>query len=61
VEIASSDVAQAGDYLRRFDLALSAPDAIHIAAAQRLGARLVTFDRGMARAAQALGAEIAED
>ena len=60
-EITSSDVAQASDYLRRFDLALSAPDAIHIAAALRLSARLVTFDRGMARAARALGAEIVEE
>ena len=31
------------------------PDAIHIAAAHRLDATIVTLDRGMARAATALG------
>jgi uncharacterized protein len=41
-------------------LPLRAPDAIHIAMAQRVGAALVTFDRRMAAAARALGIAAAE-
>jgi predicted nucleic acid-binding protein len=53
--IASPDVEQATQFVRRPELALRAPDAIHIAAAHRLGATLLTLDKGMARAAAALG------
>ena len=53
--IENSDVTQATGLVRRHELKLRAPDAIHIAAAHRLGATLVTLDRGMARAATALG------
>jgi predicted nucleic acid-binding protein len=49
------DVAVATAFLRRLDLTLRAPDAIHIAIAQRVDATLVTFDQGMATAALALG------
>ena len=55
VEIASSDIADANLLIRRPGIALRAPDAIHIAAAHRLGATLLTLDKGMARAAAALG------
>ena len=55
VEIDYSDVAKANIIVRRPGIALRAPDAIHIAAAHRLGATLLTLDRGMARAAAALG------
>jgi predicted nucleic acid-binding protein len=41
--------------LRRLDLNLRTPDAIHIAIAQRLGAELATFDVRMAESAEALG------
>jgi len=34
---------------------LRAPDAIHLAVADRLGATIATFDRGLAAAAEALG------
>lgn len=51
----AADVAMAIDWIRRPGIALRAPDAIHIAAAHRLGVTLVTLDRGMARAAAALG------
>jgi len=54
-EVGPADVADAALHVRRHDLALRAPDAIHIAAAHRLGATLLTLDRGMARAAAALG------
>ena len=53
--VASSDIALASEFVRRHHLALRAPDAIHIAAAHRLGATLLTLDKGMARAAAALG------
>ncbi len=46
-------------FIRRFDLALRTPDALHIAAAGRLSAKLATFDVKMAAAATALGLEIA--
>ncbi len=55
VEIASSDIAEANLLIRRPGIVLRAPDAIHIAAAHRLGATLLTLDKGMARAAAALG------
>lgn len=37
---------------------LRAPDALHLAIAQRLGARLATFDTNLARAAEAIGVEV---
>ena len=53
--IASIDIADAIAFVRLPGLALRAPDAIHIAAARRLGATLLTLDHGMARAATVLG------
>jgi predicted nucleic acid-binding protein len=50
---------RATTFLRRLDLALRTPDAIHIAIAERLGATLVTFDRRMAASAEALGIAVA--
>ncbi len=58
-EISAGDVALATTYIRRFDLPLRTPDALHIAIAQRLDATLVTFDRGMAVAAGMLGMAVA--
>lgn len=55
VRITPDDVIEATRFVRRSPLALRAPDAIHIAAAHRLEATLVTLDLGMARAALALG------
>lgn len=55
VAIGPSDVGQAKDFVRQDGIALRAPDAIHIAAAHRLGATLLTLDKGMARAAAVLG------
>jgi predicted nucleic acid-binding protein len=59
IEIGATDVALATTYLRRLDLPLRAPDAIHIAIAQRVDAMLVTFDQRMAASALALGALVA--
>jgi uncharacterized protein len=58
-ETGSPDIRAAESILRRLDLNLRAPDAIHIALAQRLGAELATFDTRMAECAQALGAPVA--
>lgn len=58
-ETQSEDFAAATAFIRRFDLALRTPDALHIAIAVRLGARLLTFDAKMAAAAKALGIETA--
>jgi hypothetical protein len=57
-EIQAGDVALATAYIRRLDLPLLAPDALHISIARRLEATLVTFDRGMAAAAGALGVAV---
>jgi uncharacterized protein len=54
-KINSDDMEAAIRFVRFPELSLRAPDAIHIAAAHRLGATLLTLDRGMARAAAALG------
>lgn len=55
VEIVPSDLALATHWVRRLDLSLRAPDAMHVAAARRLGAMLVTLDKGQAAAAVTLG------
>lgn len=55
VEIAPEDVRTAEAFIRRLDLPLRTPDAIHIALAQRHGAILATLDGKMRLAAQRLG------
>jgi predicted nucleic acid-binding protein len=59
-EVHAVDVRLAGAYVRRFDLALRAPDALHIAIARRLDAALVTLDRSLATAARDLGIAVEE-
>jgi predicted nucleic acid-binding protein len=59
VEMSPADVATATTFLRRLDLTLRTPDALHIAIAQRVGATLVTFDTRMADSARALGVAVA--
>lgn len=59
IEVSSVNIARAGAFLRRLDLVLRTPDAIHIAIAERLGATLVTFDQRMAAAARVLGLPVA--
>ena len=54
-EVRPEDVRQAEQYVRRFDLGLRAPDALHLSIVGRLGLTLATFDDRMAAAAQALG------
>jgi predicted nucleic acid-binding protein len=58
-ETATADIDAASRILRRLDVNLRTPDALHIAIAQRIGATLVTFDHGMAAGARALGMAVA--
>lgn len=55
VEIHEADIADATLLVRSFDLKLRLPDAIHVAMAQRMEARLVTLDHRMLDAARVLG------
>ena len=59
VETSSADIKNAERFLRRLDLILRAPDAIHIAIAQRIDGPLATFDEKMATAARMLEVEVA--
>lgn len=59
VTIDASDLGTATAFLRRLDLPLLTADAIHIAAARRLAATLVTLDRQMADSARALDIAVA--
>jgi predicted nucleic acid-binding protein len=51
----AADARLAYVYVRRFDLALRAPDALHLAIARRLDSTLVTLDRRVAAAGRELG------
>jgi predicted nucleic acid-binding protein len=55
VELHASDPRLAYILVKRFDLMLRAPDALHLAVARRLDAALMTLDRRLARAARDVG------
>jgi predicted nucleic acid-binding protein len=55
----SADVVVANGFVRFEDVALRASDAVHVAIAQRLGARLLTFDKKLAGNARRLGLPLA--
>ena len=55
IDIEPSDARLANTYVRRFDLMLRAPDALHAAICRRLDLTLVTLDQRLARAARELG------
>jgi uncharacterized protein len=55
VDLQASDARLANIFVRRFDLKLRAPDALHAAVCRRTGNVLVTLDRRLARAASELG------
>jgi hypothetical protein len=44
--------------VRRFDLLLRAPDALHAAICRRLDLTLVTLDQRLAKAAREVGIEV---
>jgi predicted nucleic acid-binding protein len=52
--IMAEDVATATSLIRRLDLALRAPDAIHLAATRRLADKIATLDRQLAGCATRL-------
>jgi predicted nucleic acid-binding protein len=54
-----TDIKEAMRVLKRMDLALRAPDAIHLAVARRLDAALLTFDDRLRAAAATLGGDLA--
>lgn len=56
--IDDADIRLASGFVRRFDLALRMPDAIHIAVAQRHGHCLATFDQRLADAARTIGVAV---
>ena len=57
-EVDPHDCRLANAYVRRFDLKLRAPDALHAAICRRLGLQLVTLDRRLAVAARELGIDV---
>lgn len=58
IETEPTDVRLAGLFVRRLELGLRMPDAIHIATAQRIDAALATLDVRLAGAASALNVAI---
>ena len=59
-EALGEDFSEATKYIRRVDLKLRTPDALHIAIAKRLGATLATFDARLAAAAKGVGLTVVE-
>lgn len=57
VDLHAADVRLASIFVRRFELMLRAPDALHAAICRRAGLVLVTLDRRLAAAAEVLGVE----
>lgn len=55
VELTPGDLRLAHLMVRRFETKLRAADAVHVAVAKRLGARLVSRDAGMRAGAELVG------
>lgn len=58
VDLQASDARLANVFVRRFDLMLRAPDALHAAICRRADFLLVTLDRRLAAAADELGVRV---
>jgi predicted nucleic acid-binding protein len=58
VDLQASDVRLARVLVRRFELLLRTPDALHAAICRRTGDTLVTLDRRLAAAAEELGVAV---
>jgi predicted nucleic acid-binding protein len=56
----ASDIRLASHYVRRLDLGLRMPDAIHLAMVQARNFTLATLDEGMRRVARELGIAMAK-
>jgi len=59
IDFQPSDFRLANIFVRNFDLSLRAPDAVHTAVCRRGDLTLVTLDRRLANAAEALGVRVA--
>ncbi len=55
IPLGSEDIRVAESWLRKLDLGIRTPDAMHLAIVQRMQAKLATFDKKMALAASKLG------
>jgi predicted nucleic acid-binding protein len=55
LQLNTHDYLLAKSYIKRFDLPLKGPDALHVALADRHGLELYTADEKMAKSAQVLG------
>lgn len=58
VDVDKMDLSAATALIRRLDLPIRTPDALHIAISARIGCALLTFDTKMAKVARALGIRI---
>jgi hypothetical protein len=58
IDLHPADFRLASLFVRRFELALRGPDALHLAACRRGGHRLFTLDRRLAAAAETLGVSV---
>lgn len=58
LDLSPLDVRVATTFVRRFELGLRAPDAVHLAVCQRLDLALVTFDQRQAAACKELGVSV---
>jgi uncharacterized protein len=54
LDLRSDDVRQATSFIRRLELPLKLPDALHLAICRRTGAALLTFDHQLVSNAAAL-------
>lgn len=61
VKLESIDIVGATALMRRLDLSVRTPDALHIAIMQRIGCPLLTFDGTTASVARALGIELVKN
>ncbi len=57
-DLHASDARLAATYVRQFELMLRAPDALHAAICRRLDLTLITLDRRLAAAGEALGLRV---
>lgn len=55
IDVEPADIRVACTFVRRFELGLRVPDALHIAICHRTGLLLLTFDEQQAMAAERLG------
>ena len=55
-----SDIRHAAQLVRRFELRLRMPDAIHLASTVAMRARLATFDQALGVTAKKLGIELVD-